>query len=495
MKHYFIIPAFLVMAFTGCVPTRIVTYSPRPESTYYATTITPARSNVTTTVAQVYSTNEDISLHLDLQAVAALWSQSASVREFEQMLNSSSYPVSNLDLNGDGYIDYLRVLETVQGYNHVFLIQAVLADNVYQDVATLIAEVPSYTSYHVEIIGAPYIYGPNYIIRPTFIIRPLIFDIFFRAAYSPWRSPWYWGHFPSHYRHPRPIYLNHYQAYVNTYMSSHRYCREIAYPLEPHFRDYSVMTRDYQRNDYGMQHPDRAFTVRNANTPMAGSQVGSGQPNESRVVRNAYDIRMNNEASKVTTTSTPTVQRNATSATRSAGNTASQSRVTSQGRTEAAQGRNAASAGSVNQTRSTAASGARGTAGTGTPVVTRSSGSTSRSDASGSAATSRDNTIVRSRVNSSGSSSTTVTRSSSAAQSTRSSSSSTAARSSAPSSATRSSSATQSTRSSSSGSASRSSASSSSSTRSSASSSSSRSSASSASRSSSSNSASRGPRR
>ncbi len=412
MKRSIIIPSLLALVFCACAPTRIVTYSPRPAATYYATTITPPRSNVTTTVAQVYSANEDMTLHLDLQAVAALWSQSASVKEFEQLLNSGSYPVSNLDLDGDGYIDYLRVLETVQGYNHVFLIQAVLAENVFQDVATLVAEVPSYANYHVEIIGSPFIYGPNYIIRPTFIIRPHIFDVFFSVTYSPWRSPWYWGHFPPHYRHSKSIYLNHYQAYIHTYMSTHRYCREVIYPREPHYRDYVVLTRDYQRNDYGNLHPDRSFTVRNANTLMTGGRVGSGRPNESRVVRNAYDIRMNNEASKVTTTYTPTLQRSATSATRTTGSTAGQSQAKSQGSTMSAQDRNAAAASSATRVRRDAAAGTRSNSAAST--VTKGTGAVSNRGASRTAGSSTGSTIVRSRVNSSGSSTTSVTRSSGA---------------------------------------------------------------------------------
>lgn len=34
--------------------------------------------------------------------------------------------ISNLDLNQDGYVDYLRVVETVEGNTHVFVIEAVL---------------------------------------------------------------------------------------------------------------------------------------------------------------------------------------------------------------------------------------------------------------------------------------------------------------------------------------------------------------------------------
>ena len=47
--------------------------------------------------------------YLDLQAVATAFSQSRNLRDFEQMLNDNRYRLSNLDLNNDGFIDYLRV--------------------------------------------------------------------------------------------------------------------------------------------------------------------------------------------------------------------------------------------------------------------------------------------------------------------------------------------------------------------------------------------------
>ena len=404
MRTRLSIVALLPLVCAGCFPTRIVTYSPQPSTTsyystttspyntYYSTTVTPAKTHTTTTIAQVYSKSEDISLHLDLQAVAALFAQTSSVQEFEQLLNSSSYPVSNLDLNGDGYIDYLRVLETVDGYNHVFLIQAVLAQDVYQDVATLVAEYPSYNSYSVEIIGAPYIYGPNYIVRPVFIARPPMFDHFRRSAYEPWRSPWYWGHFPSHYKHPAPVYLNHYQAYVNTFMSNHRYCHEMSYPSKPHYENYDNMTRDLQRNDYGAKNPEKSFTVRNANTPKVTGSVAGGNYSQSGTVTNAYDIRQNSEASKVTTTTT-------SPSGRGTGST-STTRTSSSG-VSSTSGRSASTTSTTSSSR-----------GTSTSSTTSRSSSTSSSSG----------TITNSRVRSSGSSSTSV-RSNSGTSTTRSSSS------------------------------------------------------------------------
>lgn len=263
-----------------------------PTQTVYTTHVTtPTPKYVsTTTTLTVTSYSTDLSFYLDLQAVAAAFAEARSVQEFENLLNSSRYMINNLDLNGDGYIDYLRVLETRQGYYHALLIQACVAPSLFQDVATLVAERRSNALY-VEVIGDPYLYGPNYIIRPVFVNRPPLWDAFGRPSYKPWCSPYHHGHWPSHYQRTKPVYLSHYQAYVNTYMKNHHYCHVCDYPSHIFYKDYHVMVKPHCRNDYRDQHPDKSFERRvNPNAT-------------SRNTYNARDLR-NNTQSKQTTSET-----------------------------------------------------------------------------------------------------------------------------------------------------------------------------------------------
>ena len=88
----------------------------------------------------VTSTGADISEGLDLKAVATLFGEVADLETFEQELNSEKRHLSDLDLNGDGQVDYLRVVEVKDGDNHLIIIQAVLAKDIYQDVATILVE-------------------------------------------------------------------------------------------------------------------------------------------------------------------------------------------------------------------------------------------------------------------------------------------------------------------------------------------------------------------
>lgn len=427
-------PLFLA----SCTLTRIVTVSPADvrSNTYTTTTVAMRGTNALATT-RVIAADNDISLCLDLQAVAAAFAQSATVEEFENLINNSSYMISNLDLNGDGYVDYLRVLETVDRNAHVFLIQAVLAQNVYQDVATLVAEVPVYGNACVQIIGSPYIYGPNFIIQPVYHTRPLIFTCLLRPAYAPWHSPWYWGHFPPHYRRPAPIYITHYQAYVRTYMQNHAYCHRFDYAPVCHYPEYDRVCREYQRNDYGTKYPERSFTVRNANTPekvVNAKDIRDIQ--ESRTVTRSASAPSSSSTASAAAKSAPsrsaTTSRSSSSGSRSSSVTSSSSSQTSGSRT---------SSSSQTTVRSTVNN--SGTASTRTTTVSPSGQKSTTVRGSSSTSSTRSSTPTaksssRSSAGGSSSSSTGGMRSTSSSSSTRSSASTGNSRSSGSSSTSRS---------------------------------------------------------
>ncbi len=377
MKTRVFILAAVAYLLSGCFPASIVTVSPYNDyQRSYTTTVTVPRTRTVTTTTRVTPAIEDLSLYLDLQAVGSAFAQSKNIEEFESLLNNSSYIISNLDLNGDGYVDYLRVVEAVEGHNHVFIIQAVLAQNVFQDIATIVVEAPASQQWHVQIIGAPFIYGPNYILDPFFVVRPPIFNHFYNFAYAYriWHSPWYWGHFPPYYKHPAPLLLGHYQAYVRTFMSNHRYCQRFDYPKERRYKDLDRVAHDYMRNDYGQQHPERSFTTRTAEIPAAA--------NGSRVT-NARDIQ--SRASVGTTTTTSAASANARrSASSSSASTSSNTATAPSARTGGSSGsRSAASSSSTTSSNrsgasSTTRSNVRSSGSTNTRITTQSaSGSTS----------------------------------------------------------------------------------------------------------------------
>jgi len=210
------------------------------------------RRMVTTTRATSY----DISDNLDLDAVASIFGDSENLEDFERRLNDPDNRISNLDLNEDGYIDYLRVVENSSDRNSLVVVQAVLDQDVYQDVATIEIERVNNGNPRIQIVGDAYIYGSNYIIEPVFYRTPLIFSFFWGPRYSPWISPYYWDYYPRWYSYYRPYspykYHRHIYGHINY---ENKYRRADSRNIHFSGDNYSRI----RRNDFANRHPDRAF--------------------------------------------------------------------------------------------------------------------------------------------------------------------------------------------------------------------------------------------
>jgi hypothetical protein len=211
----------------------------------------------------VTATSFDISENLDLKTVATLFGQAKDLEQFEQMLNNPDSAFSNLDLNGDGEVDYLRVIETADNNRHLVVVQAVLAKDIYQDVASIFVEKDEDTqSVTVQVVGDEYIYGVNYIIEPVYIHRPLIYDWFWGISWVCWHSPYYWGYYPHWWRPYYCVdpfvywdhcYWHHYHYPICSYRTGHH--------LHHYFRP---MYHKVGRQDFATRHPERSFATRNA---------------------------------------------------------------------------------------------------------------------------------------------------------------------------------------------------------------------------------------
>lgn len=214
-----------------------------------------ASAMMTVTAQNNYRTNHDFYYgeYLDLRAVVTVFSQSNNLVDFEQGLNDYRNPISNLDLNNDGFVDYLRVIKITENREHVIIIQAVLGRDFYQDVATIIVGRDRYNREYIQFIGDPYLYGHNYVIEPNFHWRPRIVRWLWSSRQVRYISPYYYGYFPQYYRYPRivalPVYVHNTRRYVEV--------RHV-YHFVPQHRPVSVtVINNYSRADYSKRHPER----------------------------------------------------------------------------------------------------------------------------------------------------------------------------------------------------------------------------------------------
>ncbi|MEK6153821.1 hypothetical protein WIW50_11200 [Flavobacteriaceae bacterium 3-367] len=228
-------------------------------------------------VTTVSATNESIGDHLDLEAVASLFGDAKDLEDFEKRLNDPKTQISNLDLNGDFQVDYLRVVETVEEGTHLVALQAVVGEDLYQDVATIEVEKDEDGATQVQVVGDVYLYGPNYIIEPVYVRRPVIFVLFWRPYYRPYRSVFYWGHYPRFYRFWSPFglhtYHKHVHVHINRRHSFHRvHVRKSVTAVHIHTRT--------RRNDYGRKYPQRSYAFRTTGTVQTGKRHGVAGVNQ-----------------------------------------------------------------------------------------------------------------------------------------------------------------------------------------------------------------------
>lgn len=264
----------------------------------------------------VTATSSDISENLDLKTVATLFGQAKDLEQFEALLNNPDSAFSNLDLNGDGEVDYLRVIETADDNRHLVVIQAVLAKDIYQDVASIFVEKDANNQVTVQVIGDEYIYGADYIIEPVYIYRPVIYDWFWGPSWVCWHSPYYWGYWPGWWRPYYCIdpflywdhcYWHHYHHPICSYRTGHH-----------HHHHYRPMHDRVRRNDLAHRHPDRSFATRNASRNVTNAR--SFEQSRRTAVRDANATRTTatrGSATRVSSSSTSRgnaaqVSRNAT---------------------------------------------------------------------------------------------------------------------------------------------------------------------------------------
>lgn len=198
----------------------------------------------------------DLSEYLDLEAVASAFSFAENYQDFERRLNDEDNSVSNLDLNGDGYVDYLRLVKFMDNNYHVIMIQAVLGENYFQDVATILIDVRRYYRNAVQIIGESSLYGKNYIIEPVFGWEPPIMRWMRYSNVSRYVSPYYWNYYPRYYGFRSIMDLPFYFRHMNRYIDyNHRYHHSdrIRFSISLNLFD------NYGRNDYWRDHRDHDF--------------------------------------------------------------------------------------------------------------------------------------------------------------------------------------------------------------------------------------------
>ena len=159
------------------------------------------------------ATGDDAAAGLDLAAVSEVFGESKDLEDFEKRLNDPDAGINNLDLDKNGDVDFIRVVEQGSDDARLVLLQAALGEDEFQDVATIEVEKSGPESYTMQLHGNEDLYGAEYYLVPTVHVHlfPVI-TWMYRPAWRPYAPVWRFGVYPRGWRPWHPVGLTVYRA-------------------------------------------------------------------------------------------------------------------------------------------------------------------------------------------------------------------------------------------------------------------------------------------
>jgi hypothetical protein len=174
--------------------------------------------------------------NFSLEGALEMFRKAGSPEEFEKLINMSDNHVNNLDLNGDGQVDYVRVIGKMEKEAHAFVLQVPISETESQDIAVIELEKTGSESAVIQIVGDEEMYGEQKIVEPkgegseeeeegdggpsagswreAYTSLPVVVVNVWgwpcvRYVYAPtyrvWVSPWRWAVYPVWWRPWRPF--------------------------------------------------------------------------------------------------------------------------------------------------------------------------------------------------------------------------------------------------------------------------------------------------
>lgn len=99
--------------------------------------------------------------NFDLYGALELFQKADTPENFEKAINANANEVNNLDLDGDGETDYVRVVVKKENNVHTLVLQVAVSASEIQDIAVIEVEKTGHENTHVRIVGDEALYGKN----------------------------------------------------------------------------------------------------------------------------------------------------------------------------------------------------------------------------------------------------------------------------------------------------------------------------------------------
>lgn len=239
--------------------------------------------------------------NFSLQGALEMFKKAASPEEFEKLINSEDNSVNNLDLNGDGETDYIRVIDRSDKDAHAFVLQVAVSEKENQDIAVIEIEKTGEAEAVLQIIGDEDLYGEEVIVEPAgndgdktyveeesdevasgpyspepvFHTMGIVVNVWlwpsvrfiYAPVYRPWISPYRWSYYPNWWKPWRPFAWHVYHPRIYRYrhpyvvVHTHRVVRAHQVYRPARVTSVSVRTRNSVAvNNYRVTHKRTTVT-------------------------------------------------------------------------------------------------------------------------------------------------------------------------------------------------------------------------------------------
>lgn len=249
--------------------------------------------------------------NFDLEGALYLFKHAKSLEDFEKQLNTESNLVNNLDLDQDGSIDYIRVIDNSKDRSHAIQLQVAVSSTESQDIAAILIESDKDGDAKLQMVGDKSLYGEEKIIdpleekeekssgRPASYVGPTTWvyvnvwawpcvTYMYAPSYVVWVSPYYYRYYPVWWHPWHPVYyrvhyrrVHHYHGWCN--YSTVYYVPNAHNVYTVHYKQSPTIYKKYEtpRNNFGHKSANSPQTGKPVRTKTAvqGEKIGSPSTN------------------------------------------------------------------------------------------------------------------------------------------------------------------------------------------------------------------------
>jgi hypothetical protein len=112
--------------------------------------------------------------NLDLYAVLDIFQKSKTIEAFEKSLNEEKTGITNLDLNLDNKVDFIKVVTKQTDKSFSVILQVDISEKETQDVAVILIDKDKDENVTLQIVGDKDLYGDDYVVEPKTAATPAI---------------------------------------------------------------------------------------------------------------------------------------------------------------------------------------------------------------------------------------------------------------------------------------------------------------------------------